>query len=44
MFDTSFHVKVDNTTTVAWTNKQTAPIELIFTIVKQIWNFAAQKK
>ena len=36
MFDTSVHSKVDNTTAVAWINKQTAPTELEFSIVKQI--------
>ena len=44
MFDTSVHLKVDNTTAVAWINKQTAQTELEFSIVKQIWNFAAQRK
>ena len=44
MFNTSFHLKVDNTTAVACINKQTAPTELEFTIAKQIWNFAAQRK
>ena len=41
MFDTSVHLKVDNTRAVAWINKQTAPTELEFSIVKQIWNFSA---
>ena len=44
MFHTSAHLKVDNATPVAWINKQTAPIELEFYIVKQIWNFAAKRK
>ena len=44
MFHTSVHLKVDNATPVAWINKQTAPIELEFYIVKQIWNFAAKRK
>ena len=44
MFDTSVHSKVDNTTAVAWINKQTAPTELEFSIVKQIWKFWAQRK
>ena len=44
MFDTSVHLKVDNTRAVAWINKQTAPTELEFSIVKQIWNFSAQRK
>ena len=39
MFDTSVHLKVDNTTAVAWINEQTAPTEL-----EQIWNFSAQRK
>ena len=43
MFDTSVHLKVDNTTAVAWINKQTAPTELEFSIMKQIWDFSAQK-
>ena len=43
MFDTSVHLKVDNTESVAWINKQTASTELEFSIVKQIWNFAAQR-
>ena len=30
MFDTSVHLKVDNTTAVAWIKKQTAPTELKF--------------
>ena len=44
MLDTLVHLKVDNTTAVAWINKRTAPTELRFSAVKQIWNFAAQKK
>ena len=44
MFDTSVHLKVDNTATIAWINKQTVPNELEFSTVKQIWNFAAQRK
>ena len=44
MFDTSVHLKVDNTATIAWINKQTAPTELEFSTVKQIWNFEAQRK
>ena len=44
VFDTSVHLKADNTTAVAWINKQTAPTELEFTTAKQIWNFAAQRK
>ena len=44
MLDTLVHLKVDNTTAVAWINKRTAPTELEFSTVKQIWNFAAQKK
>ena len=37
MFDTSVHLKAQNTT-VAWINKQTAPTKL------EIWNFAIQRK
>ena len=44
MFDTSVHLKADNTTAVGRINKQTAPIELEISIVKQIWNFVAQRK
>ena len=44
MFDIPVHLKEDNTTAVAWINEQTAPTELEFSIVKQIWNFAALKK
>ena len=44
MLDTLVHLKVDNTTAVAWINKRIAPTELRFSAVKQIWNFAAQKK
>ena len=44
VLDTSVHLKVDNTTAVAWINKQTAPTELEFSIAKQIWNFSAQRK
>ena len=44
MFDTSVHLKADSTTAVAWINKQTAPNELEFLTVKQIWNFTAQRK
>ena len=36
-------MKVDNTTAEAWINKQTTPTELEFSIVKQIWDFSAQK-
>ena len=44
MFDTSVHLKVDKTTAVAWINKQKASTELAFSAVKQVWNFAAQRK
>ena len=44
MLNTSVHLQLDNRTAVAWMNKQTAPIELEFSIVKQIWTFAAQRK
>ena len=44
MFDTSVHLKADNTTAVVWINKQTAPNKLEFSTVKQTWNFAAQRK
>ena len=44
MFDTSVHLKVDNTTVVSWIKTQTAPTELKFSVVKQIWNFAEHRK
>ena len=36
MFDTSVHLKVDNTTAVVWINKQTTPTASKFSVVKQI--------
>ena len=44
MFDTSVHLKLYNTTSVAWISKQTAPIETEFSTVKNFLNFAAQRK
>ena len=44
MFDTSVHLKLYNTTSVAWISKQTDPIETEFSTVKKLWNFAAQRK
>ena len=44
MFDTSVHLKVDNTAAAAWINQQEALTEIAFSIVKQIWNFATQRK
>ena len=40
----SLILQVDSTTAVSWINKQTAPTELEFSTVKQIWNFAVQSK
>ena len=43
MSNTSVHLKIDNTTAIAWINKQTAPTETEFQIVKQIWDFSAHR-
>ena len=44
MFDTSVHLKVNNTTAIAWINKQTAPIELQLSIVKQMQHICSTEK
>ena len=41
MLNTSVLLKMDNASALAWINKQTAPTETEFKIVKQIWDFCA---
>ena len=43
-FDTSIHLKVDNTATLAWINKQTGPNLPIFLLVKEFWEFCIRKR
>ena len=37
-------LKVDNTSSLAWINKQTAPNEAVFNIVKEFWLYCISKK
>ena len=37
------HLKVDNTATVAFINKQKAPDKVVFTIIKNIWEFCIRR-
>ena len=41
--NTAVHLKVDNTATVAFINKQKAPNKVVFTIIKKIWEFCIQR-
>ena len=42
-FNCTVHLKVANTSTLSWINKQTAPNEDIFKIVKTFWDFCIQR-
>ena len=41
--NTAVHLKVDNTATAAFINKQKAPNEVVFTIIKNIWEFCIRR-
>ena len=41
--NTVVHLKVDNTATVAFINKQKAPNKVVFTIIKNIWEFCMRR-
>ena len=43
LFNTSVHLKVDNTATLTWINKQTGPNVPIFLLVKEFWDFCRSK-
>lgn len=42
-FNTTVHLKVDNTSTLAWINKQTGPNIVIFNLVKEFWDFCIDR-
>ena len=42
--ETSVHLRVDNTATLAWINRQNAPNETIHLLLKEFWEFCAEKQ
>ena len=42
--ETSIHLRVDNTATLAWINKKNAPNETVHLLLKEFWGFCAEKK
>ena len=42
--ETSIHLRVDNTATLAWINKQNAPNETVHLLLKELWEFCAEKQ
>ena len=41
--NTTVHLKVDNTATAAFINKQKVPNKNVFTIIKNIWEFCIRR-
>ena len=42
--ETSIHLRVDNTATLAWINRKNAPNETIHLLLKDFWEFCAEKQ
>ena len=42
--ETSIHLRVDNTATLAWIYRQNAPNETVHILLKEIWVFCAKKQ
>ena len=42
--ESSIHLRVDNTGTLAWINKQTAPNETVHLLLQEFWEFCAEKQ
>ena len=42
--ETSIHVRVDNTSTLAWINRQNARNEAVHLLRKDFWEFCAEKQ
>ena len=42
--ETSILLRVDNTATLAWINKQNAPNETVHLLLKELWEFCAEKQ
>ena len=41
--ETSIHLTVDNTTILAWINRQNAPNKTVHLLLKGFWEFCAEK-
>ena len=44
MYKVSIQFKTDNTSTIVWINKQTAPNKETFDLVKEFWEFCMERK
>ena len=44
MYKVSIQFKIDNTSTIVWINKQTAPNKETFDLVKEFWEFCMERK
>ena len=42
--ETSIHLRVNNTATSAWINRQNAPNETLHLLLKEFWEFCAEKQ
>ena len=42
--ETSVHLRVDNTATLAWINRQNTPNETVHLLLKEFWEFCAEKQ
>ena len=42
--ETSIHLRVDNTATLAWIKMQNAPNETVHLLLKDLWEFCAEKQ
>ena len=42
--ETSIHLRVNNIATSAWINKQTSPNETVHLLLKDFWEFCAEKQ
>ena len=44
MYKVSLHFKIDNTSTIVWIRKETAPNKEIYELVKEFWEFCMERK
>ena len=42
--ETLAHLRVDNTATLAWINRQNAPNATVHSLLKDFWEFCAEKQ
>ena len=42
--ETSIHLRVDNTATLAWINRKNTPNETVHLLLKEFWKFCAEKQ